>query len=244
MTMWRWNNGKCEVLMVRLFRMFLLCVSIVCGNTLYACVDFPDNNLFVEQVELPEKLLENIRSLNDEIKYTWPDSTFYRETIDFGKVFPALEEGFLIERPIPPFIADIRNQLFQLFKNQINEGITADDYDNCIVTIYQAGNGIAPHIDRNYEWANRSRDRKYYFDESVIGLIVEPDTVQSLYFEDPKVGEKSRFYLEEKSGTAFLFKGVLRNEWKHGLLPVERERISMTFRRVLAKDTYLANHQE
>jgi hypothetical protein len=189
--------------------------------------------LLIAQVDLPENLLENIRSLNQEIKHAWPDAKYYRETIDFGKVFPALEEGCIIERPIPEFIAEIRNQLFQVFKNQINENVTADDYDNCIITIYQSGDGIAPHIDRNLEWASKNENRKYYFGDSVIGLIVEPDITQSLYFEDPKAGEKSRFYLDEKSGTAFLFQGALRNEWKHGLLPIARERISMTFRRVM-----------
>lgn len=193
-------------------------------------------SLFIVQVDLPETLLETIRSLNEEIKHTWPNAKYYRETIDFGKVFPALEEGYMIERPIPDFIAEIRNQLFQIFKNQINEDVTADEYDNCIITIYQSGNGIAPHIDRNFEWASKNENRKYYFGDSVMGLIVEPDMTQSLYFEDPKIGEKSRFYLEEKPGTAFLFQDSLRNEWKHGLLPVAQERISMTFRRVMVKE--------
>ncbi len=192
-------------------------------------------SLFVVQMDLPETLLKNIRSLNEEIKHTWPDAKYYRETIDFGKVFPALEEGYIIERPIPNFIAEIRNQLFQIFKNQIKEDVTADDYDNCIITIYQSGNGIAPHIDRNLEWASKNENRKYYFGDSIIGLVVEPDITQSLYFENPKVGEKSRFYLEERPGIAFLFQDSLRNEWKHGLLPVGRERISMTFRRVLTR---------
>lgn len=208
------------------------------GNVLQENIEghFAAKALFIVQVDLPDTLLENIRSLNEEIKHTWPDAKYYRETIDFGKVFSALEEGYIFERPIPDFIVEIRNKLFQIFKNQINEDVTADDYDNCIITIYQSGNGIAPHIDRNFEWASTNENRKYYFDDSVIGLIVEPDITQSLYFEDPKVGEKSRFYLEEKPGTAFLFQDSLRNEWKHGLFPVERERISMSFRRVMVKD--------
>ena len=112
---------------------------------------FDAKALFIVQVDLPKALLENIRLLNEEIKHTWPDAKYYRETIDFGKVFPALEEGYLIERPIPDFIAEIRHQLFQVFKNQMHEDLTAADYDNCIITIYQSGNGIAPHIDRNFD---------------------------------------------------------------------------------------------
>ncbi len=219
--------------MFQLFWVFNLYFMCSCsGNTI-------EQSLFIVQIDLPETLIENIRSLNDEIKHTWSDARYYRETIDFGKVFPALEEGYIIERPIPDFVAKIPNQLFQIFQNQMDENITADDYDNCIITIYQSGNGIAPHIDRNWEWADKDENRKYYFGDSIIGLIVEPDVTQSLYFEDPKIGEKSRFYLEEKPGTAFLFQDSLRNAWKHGLLPVERERISMTFRRVMVKEKVL-----
>lgn len=192
--------------------------------------------LFTVQIDLPETLLENIHSLNQENMHTWADAKYYRETIDFGKVFPALEEGHIIERPIPDFIAEIRNQLFHIFKNQIKEDATAEAYDNCIITIYQSGNGIAPHVDRNFEWASKNEKRKYYFDDSIIGLIVKPDIVQSLYFENPNDEEQSRFYLKEKAGFAFMFQDSLRNEWKHGLLPVTQERISMTFRRVMSKD--------
>jgi len=221
-----------------IINMSFLSASIV-NDTLQEDIadQFGAKALFIVQVNLPETLLENIRSLDEEIKHTWPDAKYYSETIDFGKVFPALEEGYIIERPIPDFIAEIRNTLFQIFKFQFNEDETAEDYDNCIITIYHSGNGIAPHIDRNLEWANKNENRKYYFGDSVIGLIVEPDVIQSLYFENPKVGEKSRFYLEEKPGTAFLFQDSLRNEWTHGLLPVVRERISMTFRRVMVKDS-------
>lgn len=222
---------KFLVLSLSIISMFSLTAS-----TVTKLDHFNTGSLFITQIDLPETLLENIRSLNEEIKHAWPDSTYYRETIDFGKVFPALEEGHLIERPIPHFIAEIRNQLFEIFKNQINEDVTADAYDNCIITIYRSGNGIAPHLDRNFEWANKNENRKYYFGNSVIGLIVYPDTAQSLYFEHPKIGEESRFYLDEKPGTAFLFQDSLRNEWKHGLLPIAHERISITFRRVIQKN--------
>ena len=56
-------------------------------------------------------------------------------------------------------------------------------YDNIILTIYRSGDGIAPHIDRNLEWALRAEHRKYYFGQISMGLIVEPDTLQSLFFQ-------------------------------------------------------------
>ncbi len=210
--------------------------SAAFGNDLPILQRTPVDALFIAHMDLPKSLVENIHALSEEIKHTWPDAHYYRETIDFGKVFHALEKGRLVERPIPAFIAGIRNQVFELFKDQLDPKDCALDYDNCIVTMYQPGDGIAPHIDRNLTWAQMKEERTYYFDESIIGLIVEPDTVQNLFFENPKIGESSRFYLEEKPGTAFLFKGTLRHEWKHGLLPVKKGRISMTFRKVLKKE--------
>lgn len=216
---------------MRILFLFVLCFSYMSA----IANNIGENELFIEQIDLPESLLGDILSLSDEIKHTWPDAKYYRETIDFGKVFPALEEGRVIERPIPPFVSEIRDRLFEVFQSRMHEGDRAEDYDNCIITIYQSGDGIAPHIDRNLEWANKREERKYYFDESIIGLVIEPDSLQSLYFENPKVGEASRFYLDEKRGTAFLFQGPLRNEWKHGLLPIAHRRVSMTFRKVKPK---------
>jgi len=149
-----------------------------------------------------------------------------------GKCFQLSKRGGLKKGPFPPFIVEIRNQLFEKFKEELDENDLPEDYDNIILTIYQSGDGIAPHIDRNLEWALRAENRRYYFGESIMGLIVEPDTMQSLFFQDPAVGEESRFHLNEEQGTAFLFQGELRHKWKHGLLPIENRRISITFRKV------------
>lgn len=191
------------------------------------------NDLYIAQIDLPKSLAEEILLLSEKIKYSWPDTYYYRETIDFGKVFHELEKNNIVERPIPLFVKEVRKQLFEIFKNQLPKNDCPEDYDNCIITIYQPGYGIDAHIDQNLEWAKVKEGRHYYFGESIIGLIIEPDTLQSLFFENPKIGEASRFYLEEKVGTAFLFQGSLRNEWKHGVPPVEKRRISMTFRKVL-----------
>ncbi len=209
-------------------RHFIFFVLLCSALKLFGCV----SSLTILKIDLPESFLSNIEALENEVRHQWNQATYYRETIDFGKVFPALEEGRLEEKPIPPFIVEIRNQLFEKFKEKLDENDRPEDYDNIILTIYQSGDGIAPHIDRNLEWALRAEDRKYYFGESIIGLIVEPDTLQSLFFQNPALGEESRFYLNEEQGTAFLFQGELRHKWKHGLLPIENRRISITFRKV------------
>ena len=190
------------------------------------------NSLYVTKIDLPESFLKEIQMLENEDRHHWNQATYYRETIDYGKVFPALEEGRIEEKPIPPFIVDIRDRLFEKFRDQLPEMEKPEDYDNIILTIYHSGDGIAPHIDRNQTWASLSENRKYYFGDSILGLVIEPDTEQSLFFQNPAVGEASRFYVHEESGTAFLFQDELRHKWKHGLLPIKNKRISITFRKV------------
>ncbi|HUD02024.1 MAG TPA: hypothetical protein VMR37_06830, partial [Rhabdochlamydiaceae bacterium] len=80
--------------------------------------------------------------------------------------------------------------------------------------------------------AKDGRERNYYFGDSILGLILVPDTRQSIYFLSP-AGE--RIVLEEGEGTAFLFQGSLRQKWKHAVDATETSRVSMTFRKVVFK---------
>jgi hypothetical protein len=89
---------------------------------------------------------------------------------------------------------------------------------------------MVPHVDRAVTGAKDGRARKYYFGDSILGLILVPDTRESIYFTNPETGEK--IFLKEEKGTAFLFQGALRQKWKHALDPIATSRVSVTFRKV------------
>ena len=177
-------------------------------------------------------LIQKITSISDEQKYRWDRAKIHRETIDFGIVFPALEGGKVVDRPMPDFIMEIRKKVFETFKDKIKDGQSPDEFDNCIVSIYKKGDGIAPHIDRRATLAKDGKERNYYFGDSILGLVLKPDSKQSLYFIDPLTGQQSKLRLNEQPGLAYLFQGDLRQTWQHGLDPVEDERITLTFRKV------------
>jgi hypothetical protein len=154
----------------------------------------------------------------------------YRETIEFGVVYHQLEENIRVEVPMLECVAKVRSVLHEKFRDKIAEGSRPEDFNNCIVSIYKAGDGMVPHVDRAVMVARDGRERNYYFGDSVLGLILVPDTREGLYFMNPETGEK--IVLKEEKGTAFLFQGALRQKWQHGLDPIATSRISMTFRKV------------
>lgn len=95
----------------------LLLLIFFCNAYFLAAKESKTPSIYVAQIDLPQTILDTILSLDQDIKHSWPNANYYRETIDFGKIFPALQEGLLLERPIPKFIAEIRKIVFEQFKD-------------------------------------------------------------------------------------------------------------------------------
>jgi hypothetical protein len=174
--------------------------------------------------------IEKIRSIPVQERFRWSAAKLPRDTLEFGMVYRELEEGRTVVHPMPECIVNIRKILHARFQDKISEGLRPEEFDNCIVSIYEAGDGMAPHVDRSQAIARDGKERNYYFGDSIFGLILVPDTKERLYFINPENNEK--IFLNEEKGMAFLFQGQLRQKWKHGLDPVETSRISLTFRKV------------
>jgi hypothetical protein len=184
----------------------------------------------VLQDPLVDEAVQKIQSIPKEERFRWPDAKLYRETIEFGIVYRQLEENQIVEKPMPDYIAKIRRILYEKFRDKIQEGSRPEEFNNCIVSLYAPGDGMVPHTDRSTTVAKDGRERMYYFGDSILGLILVPDTKHSIYFINPEDNE--RIILKEEKGTAFLFQGELRQKWKHALEPIETSRISVTFRKV------------
>ena len=170
-------------------------------------------------------LLKNeIKAMRGEDALQWKDrSGLTRKTFEFGVSFKEIEENKrIVKSEMPSFLVEIRKELVKLFEEYLSEK-DPEKYENCIITIYSDGEGISPHIDRNY------------FGPDIIGLVIVPDRSidphkipATLCFTEPVSAE--RIYLSEGEGTAFLFQGALRTHWKHQLFPVVTERIALQFR--------------
>jgi hypothetical protein len=179
-----------------------------------------------------DEVIEKMRSIPPGERMRWPDAKLYRETVEFGLIYHQLEAGKIVENPMPGCVVKIRQMLHQRFREKIQEGSRPEEFNNCIVNFYKTGDGMVPHIDRSVNGAKDGRERNYYFGDSILGLILVPDTRQSIYFSSPE-GEK--IVLKEEKGTAFLFQGEIRQKWKHAVDPIETSRVSMTFRKVVFK---------
>lgn len=180
-----------------------------------------DNSLYYGKIssELLEQLQKYIASLSTESAIEWKDrSGLTRKTFEFGVSFKELEDNKrIVTTEMPPELVAVRNVLVQLFKDHLTEK-SAELYENCIVTVYAEGDGIKAHTDRSY------------FGPDILGLIIEPDSRSALTFISPD--SKNKIQLIEKAGRAFLFQGLLRNDWKHELAPVATKRITVQFRTV------------
>ena len=168
-----------------------------------------------------------IQSMKQADAIHWEDSAGRtRKTFEFGFSFKEMEKNHrIVKKNIPPFLVETRRQIVELFKDQLKEH-DPEKYENCIITLYSAGDGIEPHTDRRY------------FGPDILGLIVVPDRsenpdglpsclyfTKSMCFEEPIV-------LSEEAGIAYLITGELRTAWNHELPPVASQRISIQFRTV------------
>jgi hypothetical protein len=192
--------------------------------------EVPQIHQCVLQESLVQETLDAMNAIPAEQRIKWTTAKLYRETIEFGVIYHQLEEDKRVEVPMLESVAKVRHVLHERFRDKIAEGSRPEDFDNCIVSIYKAGGGMVPHVDRAVTGAKDGRARKYYFGDSILGLILVPDTRESIYFTNPETGEK--IFLKEEKGTAFLFQGALRQKWKHALDPIATSRVSVTFRKV------------
>jgi hypothetical protein len=190
-----------------------------------------EQGLYIDHV--PASLLAALERAIDSLSLAeallWKDRLGRRrKTFEFGVSFQAIErDGMLVSTPVPAWLAHARTTLVTLFHAQLHEK-NPDMYENCIITIYSPGDGIAPHTDRDY------------FGPDVLGIIVTPD--QSTHPEQPpaalsfvKSASSEVVALPEDPGLAFLFQGVLRYAWLHELAPVHTGRIAVQFRTVVAE---------
>ena len=180
---------------------------------------------------MPTSLLETLEREIGSLKLTeafsWEDASGrQRKTFEFGVIFREIERtGQMVRTPVPAWLAQARTHLVALFQAHLSEK-DPEKYENCIITIYRAGDGIKRHTDRAY------------FGPDVLGIIVQPDQAAdpahppaALTFCKPRSAEVVA--LPEHKGMAFLFQGALRQTWEHELSPVHTGRIAVQFRTVL-----------
>jgi hypothetical protein len=158
------------------------------------------------------------------------DSRTHRDTREYGYSFFQMENGDFNYTPPPEFLNALGNEICHAF------GHPSKEFTNIILSFYDEGFHLKPHIDTN----SSSPHREYYFDEKVYGIIIEADPNGHLYFirDDvntiPPLDCDPIYSLDEKPGTIFCLQGLYRRApYFHGVSKVSNRRISITFRKVI-----------
>lgn len=165
-----------------------------------------------------------------------------RTTYNFGYNYFKMQDGDYTFVEIPEFLIDLCKEIIKKFQQSLN--ITLPDYSlfkNVIVSIYQTGDQLEPHIDVD---ATKPETTKkpvdFFFGDDVLGVILESDINGHFYLQEsscdlkPLYDSKRAIHLKEEEGMAFLLNGIARREpYYHGVSPVQNKRISITYRTVV-----------
>lgn len=154
-----------------------------------------------------------------------------RNTREYGYSYFKMEKGDFSYTPPPEFLKALGIEICLAL------GHPPREFTNIILSIYEEGFHLSPHIDTN---SSDPHHKGYYFDENVYGIIIENDPTGHLYFihDDvnsiPSLDSIPIYSLEEKPGTIFCLQESYRKApYFHGVSKVSKQRISITFREVV-----------
>ena len=153
----------------------------------------------------------------------------HRWTYNFGYSYFQMRDGDYAYTPIPQYMTDLCRACLDALGL---DPATAPDYDNVILSLYGPGDRLEPHVDVDFSRPmTDGRPVNFYFGEDVIGLVLEVDPEGRFFLADSNLTILEE--LDEKPGMAFLLTGPMRREpYHHGVSPIQKSRISVTFRTV------------
>lgn len=187
------------------------------------------------QAQLDSEVLEGyIPAIKAELAEKFAeqcDGRTRRATREYGYSFFKMEQGdYTYNRP-PEFLQKLGGEVCRALGDEPVE------FTNVILSYYGEGFHLEPHVDVGIN--NLYKNCRFYFGKKVYGLIVEADPTGHLYFvkwdEDlmPPLDLEPIYAVGEEKGTIFCLCGKLRSRpYFHGVSPVSKQRISITFRTV------------
>jgi hypothetical protein len=133
-----------------------------------------------------------------------------RTTYEFGYNYMAMKRGDFSFTQIPLFLKNLCAETIQAFNSAGQNSLPSpEDFTNYIISIYQPGFKLQPHVD-DHATKMRSKGKSgYYFGDDVIGVVLKADTQGALYFiespddDDPVYDATRAPPLQERDGMAF-----------------------------------------
>lgn len=158
-----------------------------------------------------------------------------RRTVNFGYSYFKMMEGDKSFTPIPsPLVQCLSHAIRKLCSITPIAYQNAEAYTNCIVSWYGPGYQLEPHID-----VDVADGQGFGFGDEIIGIVLQSDPKGKFFLQKadslPQYDAINAHLIAEQNGTVFALKGTHRRApWYHGVSPVQSERISLTFRTVIA----------
>lgn len=194
---------------------------------------------------LDQKHLEPVRNYiknNLQQDYFLQESEHtHRKIINLGYDYFKLADGDRTFQAIPPMFYDLLQKALDQLKDIADiEVIGATAYLNCIISDYQPGDNLEPHIDVDItKQRTLGKDVDFFFGDEVIGIVLECDDTGKFFIQESLNGERPLTFephgqkVNETDGTTFVLKGTVRRfPYYHGVTPVKNRRLSLTFRTV------------
>lgn len=162
------------------------------------------------------------------------DARTQRDTREYGFSFFNMMNKDFSYSPPPAFLQKLGALIC------LKLGHKPKEFTNIILSLYQKGFHLEPHIDVHAGHPDAIKNG-FYFDEEVYGIIIEADESGHLYFihyegdeRRPPADLPAVLHLKEKAGTIFCIQSPYRRApFFHGVSNVSKQRISITFRTVV-----------
>lgn len=118
--------------------------------------------------------------MEKEIPLTQDGPATHRSLFEFGYKYTDLIAEKKFFTPIPLVFIKLLEEVLRVLQevthlryNKVN------DFTNCILSIYNAGDTLEPHIDVAQKVT--SSNHNFYFGEDVIGIVLKPDSMGKFY---------------------------------------------------------------
>jgi hypothetical protein len=199
--------------------------------------------LSIPTVQLPEGIIDNCNEWLGNAIYresieTQLTANTNRQTLSFGYDYFKLNQNDRSFKDIPVSLQELCKHSVTAFRQEFALP-SYKDFTNVIVSIYQEGYELEPHVDvSRLNMSTGGNPVDYYFGEHVIGVILQEDIQGKFYIVESKDDSKPYnqpkiLELNETKGLGFLLTGKLRYKpYYHGVSKVKSRRVSVTFRTV------------
>lgn len=161
-----------------------------------------------------------------------------RKIQKFGYDYFTLVQGDSTYTTIPTYLIELSRACHDALALK---HLDSNQYNNIIISYYEKNDMLEPHVDVEEKCrVTGGKAVNFYFDEDVLGLILQPDKTGKLYLvkAESEIVDKRQlqlqdpiYILDETAGTIYLLTGKARHRpYYHGVSKVSSQRISITFR--------------